>query len=229
MGTSVSDQQLAKLSSHFAEHGAPKSGKDFAAAGAAADLDRRTARRAWESGIKGRPPLSGSLGTAQTLARATLTNSLRAEREAAPALAAADAAEQLAREASMSRAVSEAVHVLLRDFAPLYSQVSKLVAKLSADVDKLTRDEAMALLRFTLTVHKDLASTVDASMDIERRRLGAPQSVNLTKVEVTQVTATVEQTAHMVNLAQAAIERARARSLAGPIVEGNRDAGAESK
>jgi len=172
----VTDEQLAALGRRYREH-PPTTRADHVAAAEAVAVDWRTARRAWDRGWPGRRAIRDEVIEEQVLARARLRrDELTAERAAAPALAAEDAAAVLAREALLARAAREATLGLLAGLSPVGRYAAAVVEKLRvlATSEGFEANEAMQVLRAATACVRDATEAAYRAVQLERLRLGEP-------------------------------------------------------
>jgi len=111
----IGDEQKAALLEAYRRSAEPGSHASHRAAAAAAKLDRRTAARAWHSGIGGSPPIKAAIEAERTMARAALRREqLAKEIAAATALAAEDAAASRSLQGQSVRLLCERARSMLR-------------------------------------------------------------------------------------------------------------------
>ncbi len=144
-----------------------------------AGVDWRTARRAWEVGWSGFPPVREQLAEQQVRARAEMSvEVLRAKAAAAPALAAEDAAQSAAREAMLARGAREVALAFLVEIGPLRGHVKALSARVQeGGVAGLTSGEALSQMRDAVAVVAKVVELGQRAVAMERLRLGDPTSI----------------------------------------------------
>lgn len=174
----ITEQQRLRLLDAFrAQPGGLRS--HFTLAGKAAGVDWRTARRAWETGWPGFPPVREQLAEQQIRARAEMSvEVLRAKAAAAPALAAEDAAQSAAREAMLARGAREVALAFLVEIGPLRSHVKALSARVQeGGVEGLTPGEALSQMRDAVAVVAKVVELGQRAVAMERLRLGEPGAI----------------------------------------------------
>lgn len=176
-----------------------------------AGVDWRTARRAWEVGWQGFPPVREQLAEQQVRARAEMSvEVLRAKAAAAPALAAEDAVQAAVREGMLARAHRE---VNLRFIAtvggPLMEYADALVGRIKASIGEvggLAGREALAELKEVASVLARSQTSAQGSVVMERLVLGEPGAIIGVKPM-----AVADVTLEAVEAEVAAVQRALAR------------------
>jgi hypothetical protein len=220
----ISDLQRAKLIEAFradAEAGTPSS---FRRAALAADVDARTAKRAWERGWPPMKPIREMIELEKSLARAALRKEVLAQRlDEAQRLAAEDASESRAMAGKTVRAINtaarsailalheEQTHLYMRRLAQLFQNEDPTDAKATA--------ARQAFLDLAMVIRR-LAQAAHTGMEMERLILGEPTTILGGEIGIRPViapNATAEEIAIEAQAAMRAV--AELRELEAPKTE----------
>jgi hypothetical protein len=114
----------------------------------------------------------------RTAARAKLSAAmLREAAEAAPLLAADDAAAQAAREAAFCRVALDTATGVLAAVQELRQAAGILSGRLTANASEIPLAEIPAALRSATAAMKDAIALGEAAIALERKRLGDPSEI----------------------------------------------------
>jgi hypothetical protein len=213
---SITDIQRAKLLESFRTDPEPGAGASFRRAAAAAGLDARTARRAWQVGWPGVKPISDTIELERVLSRAALRREVLTQRlDEAARLAQEDAAEERAREGQSVRVVITAArNGLAALHAEAIHEYQRKLAKMmqADDPDDCKARAARRAYREIVEIVAKLAEASERGQRMERVLLGEPTAILGGEVgvrPVTPVDASPEELAEEVAAAQRALDELR--------------------
>lgn len=148
----------------------------FAAAAKAAGCDPRTAKRGWDEGWEAQHPWAVAI-------KSVVEQDTLVARAKVREIAAEDAADSRAVEASLVRRARANVAYLLEESSGLLQTYPELVQAVTARLRKLVQDEAadaddlLTMVERLVRLQGHLGTVADQVMRLERKLLGAPEEV----------------------------------------------------
>lgn len=177
MANRIAPEKLAKLRAWYVAHPEPTAYSSLRqyhrAAADHAECDWRVSRRYYDREI------ANFIKESQVLARAELTKeSLKAQREAAPDLAANDASAQIAREAFLARGASIEALALLSQISKLRPKVKELIGRIESEpVTSMSAEQALERVESISRLAERAVILSTRAVQLERLRVGDPQLV----------------------------------------------------